>query len=310
MATLMQIHNLNTGYLQVVEAVLLGGKTVSPRGKPVRELRGFMLEVQNPYGSMPLGVRGRRANAAIGVAEALQLISGRSFPQMMARITREFKKFMDGEILQGAYGPRIRAQLPLVVELLREDPDTRQAVLEVWDPMSDLFNGAGGQSQDVACTLGLQFILRNEYLHVHSTMRSQDVWLGLAYDIFMFSELLGTVAHLLGARVGSVTHTVGSLHLYDEHAAAAESAIIVGHDSNFSFANGIGVGANLPAQTKTRDAQKRAEMLLRGIMPHDIDDHERWMLGALNPYLYRQTDHRQDPPHPPGTALSIEEGTG
>jgi thymidylate synthase len=273
---------MNSDYLRVLEHVFIHGKAVSPRGMETRELLGVTITVVNPYGAMPLGCVVRKANPAIGVAEALQLISGRSYPRLLAKIASPFSGFMDGEVLQGAYGPRIRAQLPRVVDHLRRDPSTRQAVLLVWDPVQDLFSG----NKDVACTLALQFVLRGERLELHTKMRSQDCWWGLAYDIFMFAELLGTVAHRLDAHVGTITHTVTSLHVYERDFDRINETLDRGVAplAQRTFATGIGVGRSVDFSAGIKEVQDRAQLILQGTTPHEADEHERWMVKTLEPY--------------------------
>ncbi len=50
---------------------------------------------------------------------------------------------------------------------------------------------------------GYRFFLRDGRLHMHTTMRSQDVWLGFCYDIFTATMLQELLAGWLGAELGS-----------------------------------------------------------------------------------------------------------
>jgi len=115
----------------------------------------------------------------------------------------------------GANGPRLRRwhgttdQLAHVLDALSGDPDSRRAVIQLYDPEAD----AGGH-KDVPCTLGYRFFLRDGRLHMHTTMRSQDLWLGFCYDIFAATTLHELMAGWLGARLGSYVLCVDSLHLY------------------------------------------------------------------------------------------------
>jgi thymidylate synthase len=54
---------------------------------------------------------------------------------------------------------------------------------------------------------------------MHTTMRSQDLWLGFPYDVFA-----ATLIHeLLAGWLGEYNHHVDSLHLYAQHTQAAAS---------------------------------------------------------------------------------------
>ena len=55
-----------------------------------------------------------------------------------------------------------------------------------------------------------------------TTMRGQDVWIGLPYDLFFYTVLHELVAGWLGAELGEFHHQVGSLHIYESHLDDAE----------------------------------------------------------------------------------------
>lgn len=140
-----------------------GARGLEPRGQRIRELRAFTLIVEDPTtDAMPHGM-GRNLSPAIGAAEALTLIGGVSDPALMARITPNFRRFMDGGNLAGAYGPRVRWQWPEVQRRLESDEHSRQAVVTIFDPAYDLY----GEARDVPCTLTLQFFLRDAELELH-----------------------------------------------------------------------------------------------------------------------------------------------
>jgi thymidylate synthase len=115
----------------------------------------------------------------------------------------------------GAYGPRLRRwhgttdQLAQALDALSRDPDSRRAVIQLYDPEADTRG-----HKDVPCTLGYRFFLRDGRLHMHTTMRSQDLWLGFCYDIFAATTLHELLAGWLGAQLGSYVLCVDSLHLY------------------------------------------------------------------------------------------------
>jgi hypothetical protein len=54
-------------------------------------------------------------------------------------------------------------------------------------------------------------------------MRSNDVWLGAAYDFFQFTRVQLAIASVLGIEPGTYNHHVGSLHIYEQHYEVAES---------------------------------------------------------------------------------------
>jgi len=213
------IHDLQSGYRDVCTYVL-DGTEVSPRGKLTKEVLGETIRVQDITRSLPLHI-GRKCNAAIGAVEAVQLIGGFSDPDLMCRISPNMEEFLtrpsdEYQILKpffhGAYGPRLAAQLSAIQMTLEKDVDTRQAVATIWDPRLDL----GVKQPDLPCTVSLHFLIRKNRLILHTHMRSNDVWWGLAYDVFQFTQLQLTMANMLGIEAGPYYHHTTSLHLYEK----------------------------------------------------------------------------------------------
>jgi len=162
-------------------------------------------------------------NPAFAVAETVWILSGSDSPWIF-EYNKGLTQYADDGVLRGAYGPRIRRwggsfdQLEQVRNLLRHDPQSRQAVIQIFDPARDWI-----PSRDVSCTIGHRFLIRDGELHLHTTMRSQDAWLGLPYDLFVNTVLQELMAGWLEVPVGEYVHTVDSLHLYATDVAGAEA---------------------------------------------------------------------------------------
>lgn len=214
----LRLRDLRRGYLDLANEVRLVGRPVIVRGLGTHELTGVTLrfdDVTRPM--LPVGV-GRRVNTKLAAVEALQLISGTIHPELLVRASPHYAQVLvnPGDLTQGAYGPRTRNALRRVVELLWRDPTSRQAVLSIWRD-EDLTTVG-----DRPCTIGLQFLVRDDRLQLHTWMRSQDCVLGIPYDLFMFTQLQLTVAAVLGLSPGSYHHHVTSLHIYDRDLAVVD----------------------------------------------------------------------------------------
>jgi thymidylate synthase len=210
-------------YVALVRRVLNEGEPTVPRGQHTFELMNVTVQVENLAAAHVLRTA-RRLSPKIMATEYMHLLGGiSSLEQLDLASGGRFSQFADDGRLKGAYGPRIRHQLPRVVDLLRRDPDTRQAVLSIWTQNEHI-----SPSKDVPCTVSVQFLLRNDKLHVRTSMRSNDVILGVPYDWFMMSRLGMSVASCLGVEPGSYTHTVGSMHLYDRDLGIANDVESVG----------------------------------------------------------------------------------
>lgn len=215
--------SMREGLLLTAERLLRGGpgvRQVAPRGMPTREVEEFTLLLMDPRDSSPAGAR-PGINLKIGVMEALQLVGGFSDPTLFPR---SFQQFANKGVLRGAYGPRVEHQLPHLVERLRSDPDTRQAVLQVWDGETDLIRHRPGTG-DFPCTLNWLFRVRDGQLHMTTVMRSNDIYWGLPYDAFFMTQLQQTVAALLGLEVGHYVHRATSLHLYERDVEKVEEMV-------------------------------------------------------------------------------------
>jgi thymidylate synthase len=110
------------------------------------------------------------------------------------------------------YNERFREQLPTVIRELQLRPNTRQAVMTMYDRHQDM-NNWGGKDR-IPCSLTYQFYIRGGQLHLIYTMRSCDFLTHFIHDVFFAVSLLNYVADELRVPVGNMTHFMGSLHAY------------------------------------------------------------------------------------------------
>jgi len=207
------------GYVDLVQHVLKHGKEAAPRGMKTREIEDAVIRIDDVHNTLPLGV-GRGTVAGIGAVEACQLLAGVSIPKLVMDIGPQFKNYTeDNGLFHGAYGLRTQDQYGPVIERLKNDPDSRQAVVTIWDPKLDLLPS----KRDYPCTILHQFRIRDNKLNMSVYMRSNDVWLGAAYDFFQFTRVQIAMASVLGIKPGKYTHHVGSLHIYEQHYDMAEN---------------------------------------------------------------------------------------
>jgi len=195
------------------------GKETAPRGKKIKEQLNMSLHVTHPRGNILVN-KARNLGYRAMVAEWLWIASGTDLLAPLLQYNKNYEGFSDdGITLYGAYGPRIRKAWHQVVEVLKKDNDTRQAVLSIWAP------DTRRDTKDTPCTLSLQFLIRENRLHLTVNMRSSDAWLGLPNDFYVFSQLLNEMACDVEHDIGSLTMNLGSSHLYETNYAAAEEAV-------------------------------------------------------------------------------------
>lgn len=188
---------------------------MSPREQSTREeIDSHVLNINSTWNL--LDVPKRKLNFRFAVAEWLWMSMGLSDVETLAFYNSKMRAFSDdGERLTGAYGPHICAQLPRIIRQLERDWSTRQAVIEIPRPQDE-------HTKDNPCSLSLQFLHRRGQLHCIATMRSSDLWLGVPYDTFTFTQIQSAIAGRLKTTRGFFSLHAGSSHLYERDVRSFE----------------------------------------------------------------------------------------
>ena len=102
-------------------------------------------------------------------------------------------------------------QIDYVVDLLKNEPDTRQAVITILDMKEhDTF------TFDTPCTYAIQFTIVHGRLDMCVTMRSNDLWYGFCNDQYQFSMLQEMISNKLRIEMGIYYHFAHNMHLYND----------------------------------------------------------------------------------------------
>lgn len=211
----------------------------SPRGMEIKEILVPRLVLTNPRARL-LNYKARNVNYGFGVGEFLWYLRGSDSLEEMTYYNKRMPSFSDdGKYLNSAYGYIIFGmgskiskedkpnaemgidQWGILKCTLIDDKDSRRAILQIHHPAHQFHASVYG-SKDVPCTLSLQFFIRDDELHMHVNMRSNDVHWGLTYDLFSFTLLqeimyLELKEHYPELKLGRYIHTAGSLHIYEKH---------------------------------------------------------------------------------------------
>lgn len=211
------------------------------RGNRSRECLNVAFTLTDPRHRTPY-FAARRANIVFNYAETLWYLSGRDDLAMIGHYAPRLRtRSADGERLTGtAYGPRLfapvdssgRSQWDQTVELLRHDPDSKRAAMVVMRPGE----AAEFDNPDVACTLAVQFLLRDGRLHMVTTMRGNDAVIGLFGDVFAFTLIHEFTAVQLGVKLGGYTHQVSSMHINEPDVARVSAILTEDQPPTFSAA--------------------------------------------------------------------------
>lgn len=237
----MEIHarNLLNAYPRLLDCVLYQGRTSAPRGKPVTEAtEPVVWHLHNPW-EWSLPIPGRRINPHFALAEVVWMWSGKGGADFIVYYNKQIAQFLDQGIpyFNAAYGKRVRHagyselpfrqtpfprtngqipepvevdQLNFVINKILSDPDTRQAVVSLWDPIKDNFV----TSNDHPCNNMVYFSNRDGKLNVTVVIRSNDLIWGTPYNMIQFVHLQALIAGTLDLEIGSFTVMCNNLHIY------------------------------------------------------------------------------------------------
>lgn len=167
------------------------------------EASKFWLKLANPDGTV---------NSAYGHLIRFKKSHGNPVYELDSQI----KNASDpAEFLANEAVSAMRTPWTWCVDSLKTDKDTRQAILRFSLP-EHFYKG----NKDLTCTLNGNFHIRENRLLFKINMRSNDLTLGLVYDLPWFIGLMHDMVSELKdiypeLQVGTYTHTVDSIHIYD-----------------------------------------------------------------------------------------------
>lgn len=197
----------------------------APRDMLIKEVTGASLVIQDPECCLYENSR-RSSQLKYIAAELLWYFSGRNDVEFISRFAKFWESIKnDDGTVNSAYGNLIFTEFNdtgynqwyWAYDSLVKDKDSRQAVLHFNTPKHQ-FDG----NKDFVCTLYGIFHIRDNRLNFTVHMRSNDLILGTPTDIAFFCLLQQQMLRLLkptypNLKLGTYTHTVDSLHIYERH---------------------------------------------------------------------------------------------
>ena len=102
-------------------------------------------------------------------------------------------------------------QIDHVINLLKYNPDTRQAAISIYDCKE-----YKEYKNDTPCTYAVQFTILHDKLDMCVTMRSNDLWYGFCNDQYCFSKLQKMISNRLNIEPGIYYHFAHNMHLYND----------------------------------------------------------------------------------------------
>lgn len=166
----------------------------------------------------------RDANPFFHLMESLWMLGGRDDVLWIEQFSSKIGQYAEDEgYFHGAYGARWRwhfqrdtadeaiDQLELLAKHIQEKPNSRRAVLAMWDPQADLDQ----EYRDIPCNTHVYFKQREGRLNMTVCCRSNDLVLGCyGANAVHFSILQEYTAAKIGVKMGTYTHVSDSWHVY------------------------------------------------------------------------------------------------
>ena len=183
------------------------------------------------------------ASLSINVSKYFPIITGRKMSQKI--FDTEFNWFMTGQTnikmfkdagvkiwdawadengdLGPVYGHQMRNfnnqnidQMQNVIKSLRTDPDSRRHIISLWNPAQQ------DQMALPPCYLYFQFFVDKGKLNMFVVQRSGDLFLGIPYDVALFTRILLYVANYTELDANVLDIQIVDAHIYNNQLDAVK----------------------------------------------------------------------------------------
>lgn len=109
------------------------------------------------------------------------------------------------------YGGKGVDQLKQVIDMIRNDPNSRRIIMSAWNPV-DIPKMALPP-----CHVMCQFYVNDGELSCQLYQRSADMGLGVPFNIASYALLTYMIAAITNLKPGDFVHTIGDAHVYKNH---------------------------------------------------------------------------------------------
>jgi thymidylate synthase len=208
--------NVTEAYIEMLARMRVCGKPEPSRAGPVLSIPDpVVLNICRPRQRI-LFDEVRDANPFFHMMEFIWMMAGRNDVAWIQQFNSNFGQYANNGVVHGAYGHRWRThfsvdQITAVVELLRRDPNTRRAVLGMWDAFVDLTPGYN----DYPCNTHIYFRNRDGELDMTVCNRSNDlIWGMLGANAVHMTLLHELIAHFSGLKLGRYRVFTNNCHFY------------------------------------------------------------------------------------------------
>jgi thymidylate synthase len=100
-------------------------------------------------------------------------------------------------------------QMQMLIKQLINDPDSRRHIISLWNPAQI------DQMRLPPCYLYFQFFVEHDKLNMFVVQRSGDLFLGIPYDMALFTKILLYVSDKVGLKANWLEVQIVDAHIYD-----------------------------------------------------------------------------------------------
>ena len=212
-------HTVAEAYKDALFKMRVHGRDEDTRaGRAISIPEPVVLTLYNPK-SRVLRDPERNANPFFHVMETVWMLAGYQDATWLAQFNKRMLEFSDDiGYINGAYGYRWRDrgidQIEQVVAKIKLDPNTRQAVIAMWDTRLDNVYG----QKDYPCNTHIYFRVCRGRLNMTVCNRSNDlIWGMLGANVVHMTYLHELVSCMTGIPLGRYQVFTNNLHIYERH---------------------------------------------------------------------------------------------
>jgi thymidylate synthase len=126
-------------------------------------------------------------------------------------------------------------QMQTLIEQLIANPDSRRHIISLWNP---------AQIEDMRlppCYLYFQFFVEQDRLNMFVVQRSGDLFLGIPYDVALFSKILLYVAEKVNLKANYIDIQIVDAHIYNNQHESIYKYLEQGtfQSPSYEYNNGI-----------------------------------------------------------------------
>lgn len=216
----LQVRNVNEALPLGLHLVQKFGVPAESRGLHTLRVPGPVITTYDNPNERVLFDQIRDANPFFHLMESMWILGGSCRVELPQRFLSNITRFSDnGLTFHGAYGYRLRSafgfdQLERTIDMLNRKPDSRQAVMSIWNPCSDL----DVNTKDMPCNDMLMIDIVDGKLNLTVCNRSNDViWGAYGANAVQFSIIQEYMAAALGLQVGHYVQMSNNFHVYTDN---------------------------------------------------------------------------------------------